>query len=627
MTDNNDEHEDTVGPPRGVRAMALVRWMLIALMGAIAVLSVGYSFGFISAGSASASSTEYYCPMHPQVVQDHPGECPICSMSLVPKGNGAKKRAESSGAKTPVSHEGHRHNPSDPYFCPMDPEETGLDETARCPLCKMKLEKRSGGPMSSAAPAASSPPGGAHAGHRHNPSDPFFCPMHPEETGADANARCPICEMKLEKRPSGAQTPPAPGATGAMQPSAPAPTAAAAPVQAHGVPGLVPLELSMDRVQLIGVRTAPATSETLVPELRTVGYVTADESKLARVHTRFSGWIERLAVATTGQKVKRGQVLAGLYNLELLPAQQEFLAAQRWSSSTAAPHGGTAASQTSRMEQDARSRLELFGLSPAEIASITKTGKPTRTVAVTAPIAGYVIQKNAVQGTYVQPGTELFEIADLSKVWVLADIYEYEIGRVNVGQGASVVVGAYPKEPFAGKVGFIYPIVDPSTRTLRVRVELDNKDLKLRPGMYGDVVLQLATATGVVVPIEALVDTGDHQYVFIAKEGGRFEPRLVKAGARSGDKVQILEGLSAGETVVTTSNFLIDSESRLRAAIEGTPKSSGNPTPAASSACDADFDKTKVPQKHEQCLQCERVHRGMGTMEEDCKKAIPKPWR
>jgi membrane fusion protein, copper/silver efflux system len=488
-------HDEVMGPPRGVHAMAVLRWILIAVMAVIATASVAYSFGLVSAGPASAASAQYYCPMHPQVVQDHPGECPICGMSLVPNENATKSKT--------------------------------TDKTAGSGEKKI-----------------------SHEGHRHNPSDPYFCPMHPEETGVDASARCPICKMKLEKRSS----------SGMGEPAAPT---------SQGVPGLVPVQLSMERVQLIGIRTAKAAAETLVPELRTVGFVTADEAKLARVHARFSGWIERLAVATTGEKVRRGQVLAGLYNLELLPAQQEFLAAERWTQSAAS--GGTAATQVGGLAQDARARLELFGLSRGEIDSIAKTGKPTRTVAVTAPIAGYVIRKNAVQGSYVQPGTELFEIADLSKVWVLADIYEYEISRVSVGQTASVVVGAYPKEPFAGKIGFIYPAVDSATRTLRVRVELDNEDLKLRPGMYGDVVLQLSSGQGVVVPIEALVDTGEHQYVFLAKEGGRFEPRRVRAGARSGDKVQILDGLTAGETVVTTSNFLIDSESRLRATIEATP--------------------------------------------------------
>lgn len=208
-------------------------------------------------------------------------------------------------------------------------------------------------------------------------------------------------------------------------------------------------------------------------------------------------------------------------------------------------------------------------MSRGEIDHIAKTGKPSRTVAVTAPMSGYVVAKQAVQGGFVQPGTQLFEIADLSRVWVLADVYEYEISRVAVGQPASVEPAGQHGQRVEGKIGFIYPGLEPATRTLKVRVELDNKELTLRPGMYADVFIGLGDQQGVVVPREALVDTGDHQYVFVAKEGGRFEPRLVQAGARSDDKVQITSGLGEGETVVTTANFLIDSESRLKAAIEG----------------------------------------------------------
>jgi membrane fusion protein, copper/silver efflux system len=563
-------------PPRGVRGMAVFRWVLIAGMAVIAALSVAYSLGLVSTESAGASATQYYCPMHPQVVQDHPGECPICSMTLVAKEVSRSKSANSTAARA-------------------------KDESV------------------------------SHDGHRHNPSDPYYCPMHPEETGVDASARCPICGMKLEKRPPGAKVGSAPGPSAALAAPASPAMAGTSPKQSElpSIPGLVPVELSFDRVQMIGVRTARATTEALGPELRTVGFVTADEAKVARVHTRFSGWVEHLAVARTGQKVRRGQVLAGLYNLELLPAQQEFLAARRWSSSgsRSTPFPALAGSGAS-LEQDARTRLELFGMSRAEIDRIAATGKPARTVAVSAPISGYVTRKGVVQGTYIQPGTELFEIADLSKVWVLGDIYEYEIGRVSVGQAAAVTVAAHPNQRFPGKVGFIYPTINPEARTLRVRLELDNKDLKLRPGMYGDVVIQLDAAPGVVIPAEALVDTGEHQYVFLAKEGGRYEPRPVKVGARSGNKVQILEGIAAGDIVVTTANFLIDSESRLRAAIEGTPDTPAAPgAPAAASACDKDFDKAKFPDKYQKCRECERVHRGMGTMEEDCKNAIAKPWR
>lgn len=500
MTGGNETKLDVEPPPRGAHAMAIARWILVAAMAAIAALSVAHSFGAVSGDPASAASEQYYCPMHPQVVQDHPGECPICSMTLVKKeGSGAQ------GTKREI-------------------------------------------PRSERAKAQDTKQEPGHEGHRHNPNDPFYCPMHPEETGLDSSARCPICGMKLDPR--------------AAQDSMP-----------RTVPGLVPIRLGMDRVQLIGVRTAPAALEDLTAELRTVGFVSADEAKIARVHTRFSGWIERLAVSETGQRVARGQVLASIYNLELLPAQQEFLTARRWGSEPASPDGPASKHQLSgSLESDARARLELFGMSPADIDRLAETGQPSRTATVTSPSSGYVISKNAVRGAFVQPGTQLFEIADLSRVWVIAEIYEHEVSRVRVGQAADVRLAAYPDEHFSGKLGLLYPAVDARTRTLRARIELDNARMQLRPGMYADVSIQLAPARGVVIPVEALADTGDFQYVFVAKPEGEFEPRRVRAGHRSGDKIQIAEGLSAGEIVVTTSSFLIDSESRLRATIEAVPE-------------------------------------------------------
>lgn len=497
--------------------MAIVRWILVAAMAVLAALSVAYSFGLISGDSASAASEQYYCPMHPQVVQDHPGECPICSMSLV------KKEATSRAAPKPAT-----------------------------PVARKAAAEKSGAEA-------------GHEGHRHSPSDSFYCPMHPEETGTDGSARCPLCGMKLERRqpeqsPQGATT-----------------------LGGTAVPGLVPIQLSFDRVQLIGVRTAAAAEEELGSELHAVGFVSPDETKLARVQPRFSGWIEQLPAAETGQRVTRGQVLANIYNLELLPAQQEYLAARRWASASDAPGAARApAALNHSLEQDARGRLELLGMTAAEIDQITKTGNAVRTVAITAPSSGYIISKNAVLGAYVQPGTQLFDIADLSRVWVLADIYEHEIGRVKVGQRAEIALTAYPNERFSGSLGFIYPALDERTRTLRVRIELDNPGLQLRPGMYGDVSIRLESARGVVIPVEALVDTGNHQYVFVAKQGGVFEPRRVRVGTRSRERVQVLEGLAAGELVVTTSNFLIDSESRLRAAIEAPPNASPSPSPASS---------------------------------------------
>lgn len=503
MTDEHHDGPPTAEPeraPAGVRTMALVRWALVIGMAVIAALSIAYSFELLPVAGAPTQGTQYYCPMHPQVVQDHPGECPICSMTLVPKQSGA--------AKKPEPQTGHAEKPS-------------------------------------------------HAGHRHEPTDPYFCPMHPEETALEATARCPLCGMKLDARKPGTAAPGADAGAGAAAP--------------EGVPGLVPVELSMDRVQLIGMKTAVARRAELLAELRAVGVVSADEAKIARVHTRFSGWIERLDVATTGQKVKKGQTLATIFNTELLPAQHEFLSAKRWSAERAAhpPSAPAMPHLNASLEQDARTRLELLGMSAAEIDRLAQTGVPSRTIAVTAPASGYVIAKNVVQGTYVQPGTELFEIADLSRVWVLADIYEYEMERVRVGQTAHVAINAYPGQRVTGKVGFLYPTLDTQTRTLRVRVELENTGMKLRPGMYGEIMLELGEAHGVVVPSEAVVDTGEYQYAFIAKEGGRFEPRRVRVGARTAERTQVLQGLVEGDVVVTTANFLVDSESRLRAAIDG----------------------------------------------------------
>jgi membrane fusion protein, copper/silver efflux system len=327
------------------------------------------------------------------------------------------------------------------------------------------------------------------------------------------------------------------------------------------------VDISSERVQLMGMRTAKVTHERLSPLLRTIGYVSANESTLAIITARFTGWVEELKVAQSGQQVQKGQVLVNVYSPELTTAQQVYINAMRWvrEPSAGAPGGAVAGN----LDQDARKRLELLGMAPQDVAELAKASKPFTSTPIRSPVSGYVARRGALPGLYFTPGTELFQVADLSSVWVIADIYEYDMSRVKVGQRASLSLGAYPGERFTGRVQFIYPAVNPESRTLQARTEFRNAGLKLRPGMYGDVVIELEAAAGLVVPTESIVDTGEQRYVFVAKPGGRFEPRLVKLGARTEGKVQVLEGLAEGETVVTTANFLVDSESRLRAAVEG----------------------------------------------------------
>jgi len=261
---------------------------------------------------------------------------------------------------------------------------------------------------------------------------------------------------------------------------------------------------------------------------------------------------------------------------------------------------------------------------------VLRTGKAVEAIAIRSPVAGYVVGKNAVAGAAIQPGTVLFQIADLSEVWVTADVYEQDISRVQVGQRARLELSSFPGETHTGKVKFIYPVLDSGNRTLKLRLEFKNRfdrnGPRLKPGMYGTVYLDLPATSGLMVPAEAIVDTGEMHYLFVAQQGGHFEPRMVKTGSRVKDQVEVVSGVAEGETVVTTGNFLVDSESRLRAAIEGQTsreQAGGN----ASSTCSTDFDAEKYPDKAQACRACEVQHRGMGTMEDDCKKAIPKPWR
>jgi Cu(I)/Ag(I) efflux system membrane fusion protein len=331
--------------------------------------------------------------------------------------------------------------------------------------------------------------------------------------------------------------------------------------------GAPPGEIMVDpaKQQLIGLRTAEASLRPLEKTIRTVGRVEYDERKLKQINTKIDGWIERLYVDFTGQLVKRGDPLFSIYSPELVSTQEEYLLAleakRRVSSS---PFLQVAASGDSLLEA-ARRRLLLWDITPEQIAELERTGKPTKALTLASPIDGFVIEKMATQGMKVDPSMVLYKIADLSAVWVYADVYEYEMPLVRQGQQATVRLSYYPGQTFRGRVIYVYPYLDTKTRTAKLRLELPNTaDWKLKPGMFADVELKADLGRRLAVPREAILDSGTRQIVFVEKGNGHFEPKEVTLGMRVDGQQEILAGLKAGSRVVASANFFLDSESKLR---------------------------------------------------------------
>lgn len=329
------------------------------------------------------------------------------------------------------------------------------------------------------------------------------------------------------------------------------------------------VKISLDKVQLLGVRSEPALLRELTRTVHAVGTIQANERLLYKVAPRFEGWIEKLHVNTTGQMVERGQPLMEVYSPDLVIAQDEYLIALRGASDL---RDGTPEAQAvmQRMAEDALRRLRNWEISDKELEALQRDGKPSRLLVYRSAASGVVLQKPGVQGMRFMPGEVLFEIADLSSVWLLADISEQDIGLVHPGQEAKLGIVAYPGKAFTGKVVFLYPTVDTSTRTAKVRIELDNPDGLLKPAMFVNVELATGDARGelLAVPESAVLDSGTRQLVLVRRGEGLFEPRTVRLGMRADGYVEVMEGLRAGEQVVVRANFLIDAESNLKAALE-----------------------------------------------------------
>jgi len=439
------------------------------------------------------------CPMHPQVVQDHPGDCPSCGMKLVPR----------AGA---------------------GPESAGRQETT------------------APASAGEEPQAGVQPGKQL-----WTCGMHPQVI-QDHPGNCPICGMKLV-------------------PLKQAPLAGEH--AAHQTAGTTPASKPVVRVspsflQNFAIRTAVAERGSIPLDLRTVGVLTYNDKAIVSISTKFEGWIEKAYVNYVGEPVKKGQVLFEVYSPELVTTQQEYLAALEYVHRLEQGGAPEAIERGRALVAAAEERLKYWDITPDQIQALRRNRQITRTLKIVSPVSGIVVAKmdRGLEGMKLTPGMSVFKIADLSTVWARIELYESQLAHVQPGTRARVKVNAFPERQWVGKIIYIDPAVDPKTRTLTAYLEIPNPGWKLRPEMYADVEILAPAVQGAVrVPEEAVLHTGERHVVIVQREPGVFEPREVQVGAIGGGYQQIRSGLKPGEIVVTSSQFLIDSESNLREAI------------------------------------------------------------
>ncbi|HUH04972.1 MAG TPA: efflux RND transporter periplasmic adaptor subunit [Kofleriaceae bacterium] len=380
-------------------------------------------------------------------------------------------------------------------------------------------------PLSDAAPEPEA--------HAHDPDEiaHYTCPMDTWVKQKTAGA-CPVCGMPL------------------------------IPVTQEEVRTGV-MRIDHRRRQLIGLKTALVERRDLTLEVRAVGRVSYDETRIAEVALKYDGWIQKLHVEQTGQAVRKGQPLFTLYSPELYTAQQEYLLALS-QQATARDDVGRARGEA--LVRGARRRLELWDVTKGQLAAIAKRGEPLQYLPVLAPASGYVVAKDVVEGAAVKAGQRLFRIAALDRVWVEADIYEKDIPLVKVGQQAMVTLTHLPGRTFEGKIAFIYPYLDPSSRTSRARVELANSELELKPDMYASVELRVPLGERLVVPEAAVIYSGPRRIVFLDMDDDKLRPKPIEVGVKAGGYFEVLSGLAIGDRVVTSGNFLLSAESRLKAA-------------------------------------------------------------
>ena len=451
--------------------------------------------------ASAAKKDLYFCPMHPGMRSDRPGDCPICGMRMVP-----------------------------------------IEEEAAAPA---------------GSPAASVAGSSAKKIRYRSTMNPGEISDRP---GKDSMGM-EMVPVEMEEQPP----------------------------QAIRVEGHAAVRIPDRKQQLIGVVTETVRRAPFIRRLKTVGRVAVDETRLHHVHTKVAGWIETLHSPATGEYVRKGQPLLSIYSPELLASQEEYLVALRGRDALGDKAPPEAAQRAADLLESARRRLLLFDLTPDQIDRLAASGEASRTVTLYTPMSGYVLVRNVTHGERIEANTTLLDLGDLSRVWVVASVYEYELPYVRVGQSALMTLAYLPGRTIRGRVGLIYPVLDAATRTVQVRLEFLNPDLTLKPEMYADVELLGDLGERLAVPESAVLATGTRDIVFVAKGDGMFEPREVRLGLRSSAVVEVLEGLAEGETVVTSGNFLIDSESRLKSALE----SSASPRPVPPAATQGGAEKER----------------------------------
>ncbi|BCB95922.1 PTS cellobiose transporter subunit IIB [Dissulfurispira thermophila] len=328
------------------------------------------------------------------------------------------------------------------------------------------------------------------------------------------------------------------------------------------------VEIPPDKQQLIGVKTVEVSIKPLQKIIRTVGRIEYDERRLFTVNTKFEGWIEKLYVNYTGRYVKKGEPLAEIYSPELFATQQEFINVTKWAKQSKEIKNETMSNlilkDAEAIIEAAKQRLRLWDITDEQIKKIEETGKPIRTLTIYSPVNGYIVQKTALQGMRVMPGEKLFDVADLSTIWIISDIYEYELPLIKIGQKANINLSYFPGKEFSSAIDYVYPTLAGETRTAKVRFTIANPGGQLKPQMFTNVEIKINIGNKLTIPEDAVIDTGTRQIVYVDRGEGYFEPREVILGLRAEGLREVITGLKAGEKVASSATFLIDSEAKLK---------------------------------------------------------------